>query len=298
MAIMHPLLLPDDVTSNRQLKGEVDTFEALALLSDEYEVFYNHTVSARQGSSIFERAIDFTIDFTVLHERRGMLAIEVKGGKIRIGPDGQFQQFKGRAKGWDRTDPFKQVKVATMELINACRDDGAKYWIPVDRCVIFPNTLRREITDIPQNLPNGVLCADDLALMRTQIATLFSKPRKGDRAWVREEFIDMRRRLQNLPEASRLHRLVEGVHGSGKGSSYSSARLGACPAIARGVSLRTGSCPCWPRRTHLLFPSGCSTISIRKTIPAYPKYSTGLTILSVPTNLRWKPRRTGLSFIN
>jgi Nuclease-related domain len=101
---------------------------------------------------VYERAIDFII----LHERRGMLAWEVKGGKIRIGEDRNFEQYQG-AKGWRPIDPFKEVKLATMELIDDCRDDGVNYWIPVDRCVIFPNTPRRDITDLPQYLPSGVL---------------------------------------------------------------------------------------------------------------------------------------------
>jgi len=53
-----------------------------------------------------------------------------------------------------------------------------------------------------------------------------------------------------------------------------------------------------PRRTPRPFLSGSSIISIAKTILASRKYSTGSTILSAPTDLRWKPLRTGLYSIS
>ncbi|MDP9127970.1 MAG: hypothetical protein M3N08_06915 [Pseudomonadota bacterium] len=195
MAKMYPPQLPDRVLSDRRLKGEIKTYEALAQLSDEFEVFYNRSTSAERSARAHKRRIDFIL----LHRQLGFLAIEVKGGKIRIGQDGGFEQYHPSKSSWASVDPHKQVEVATIQLIKAAKADGADYWIPDNVCVVFPDTMRREITDLPQYIPDGTLCADDLGLLPTQIKTLFAKSRQGQ-AWPPDAFLDMRRRLQNMPE--------------------------------------------------------------------------------------------------
>ncbi len=166
-------------------------------MPDAFEVFYNRCVRTGQGSRAYKRRIDFI----VLHEKFGLLAIEVKGGKIRVGLDGDFEQYHPNKKRWTSIAPYAQVEKAAIELITDCKADGVTYWIPADVCVIFPNTLRRDITDTPQTLPDGTLCADDLSSLAVLVPTLFSKSAKGQ-AWDRDAFLDMRRRLQNMPEAT------------------------------------------------------------------------------------------------
>jgi hypothetical protein len=142
----------------------------------------------------FERPIDFII----IHEHMGLLAMEVKGGKIHIGEDGGFEQYQYR-KGWQTIDPYAQVKLAVRELIKVIKSDSPQYWIPDNICVLFPHTNRAQITNIPQELPDGTLCADDMALLSTIIPSLLPKNTKP--AWPRDVFIDVRRRLQNMPQA-------------------------------------------------------------------------------------------------
>lgn len=198
MARMHPARLSDRVLNSRLLKGEVQTYEALAKLPDEFEVFYNRHVSQGQGARAHVRRIDFII----IHEKLGLLAVEVKGGKVRIGNDGSFEHYHPSSKSWASADPFRQVEIATIELIQTCKADGANYWIPDDICVVFPNTLRTDLTNLPHLLPDGLLCKDDLPLLTTVVPRMFSKPKKGQ-VWRREDFLDMRRRLQNFAEAHR-----------------------------------------------------------------------------------------------
>ncbi len=94
MAILYPQRLSDRILNDRQLKGERDTYESLKNLSDAFEVFYNRCVRTSQGSRAYKRRIDFII----LHEKFGLLAIEVKGGKIRVGLDGDFEQYHPNKK--------------------------------------------------------------------------------------------------------------------------------------------------------------------------------------------------------
>jgi hypothetical protein len=198
MAKMYPSQLPDRVLNDKSLRGEIKTYEALAALPDEFEVFYNRCVSADQTASAHERPIDFI----VLHEVLGFLAIEVKGGSIRIGRDGGVEQYQFTKGDWAPIDPYGQVKKSTIALIRNVKADGANYWITDNIGVIFPETHRHEITDTPQYLPNGTLCADDLPILQTQIKMLYATPKNGN-AWQRSDFLDMRRRLQNMPEAPR-----------------------------------------------------------------------------------------------
>lgn len=196
MAKMYPSRLPDRILDNSKMKGEIETFEALSKLPDEFEIFYNRCANAGGTTRVFERKIDFII----IHEQLGLLAMEVKGGKIRIGNDGGFEQYHHNKNKWASIDPYTQVKMALRELIAVVKSDSPKYWIPDEVCVLFPGTYRRDLTDQPQSLPAGTLCADDVPILANLIPTFFSKSRKGP-AWGRDVFIDIRRRLQNMPEA-------------------------------------------------------------------------------------------------
>lgn len=214
MAVMHPPQLSETVLGNPRLRGEIKVYNALSALPDEYEIFYNRSIPRGSASRAYARRIDFV----VLHEKYGFLAIEVKGGKIRIGEDGEFQQYHPSNDRWARIDPYKQVELSTMELIRNAKADGANYYIVDNTCVIFPDTRRRDMTDAPNRLPNGTLCADDLAILPAQMKTLFLKTWNTD-TLKRESFLDMRRRLNNMPEAAR-----NGAASSRNASSVSNAR--------------------------------------------------------------------------
>ncbi|MER2520332.1 MAG: nuclease-related domain-containing protein [Bdellovibrionales bacterium] len=198
MAVMHPPQLSERVLNNPRLRGEVKVYWALYALPDEFEVFYNRSVSRDSAAQAYSRRIDFV----VLHERLGFLAIEVKGGKIRIGDDGEIQQYHPSNDAWATINPYRQIELSTMELIRNAKADGANYYIVGNTCVVFPDSLRKDITDMPNRLPNGTLCAEDLEIISAQMKTLFSKNWR-DCVWKRDAFLDMRRRLNNMPESSR-----------------------------------------------------------------------------------------------
>lgn len=233
MAIMHPPQLSEPILGNPRLRGEVKVFGALSSLPDEYEVFYNRSVSSDSSSRAYSRRIDFI----VLHEKLGFLAIEVKGGKIRVGEDGEIQQFHPSNDRWARISPYRQVELATMELIRNVKSDGANYYIVDNVCVIFPDSLRTNITDTPNRLPNGTLCADDLDILSAQMKTLFSKNWR-DCAWDRSSFLDMRRRLNNMPEAARERAAV--LHQKST-SLYSHRRRSSNYYAGKTESRNTGS---------------------------------------------------------
>ena len=196
MASMHPLQLRADIIRNPKFRAEVAVFNALQLLPDGFHVFHNRAVKSKNAFRAYERPIDFT----VVNEQLGILFIEVKGGRIRITERGGFEQFLPDAGRWNSINPFDQLKLAVRELISAAKKAGAKYWIPDDCCVIFPDTRREALRRQATHLPSGTLCSEDVAELSSIIPTLFSEPRKST-AFTPEQFSDIRDRLNNMPEA-------------------------------------------------------------------------------------------------
>ena len=193
MAQMFPKTLPPSILDDPKRKGEIDTFDALSKLSDEHIIFYDRCVRAGSSVSAYERPIDFI----VLHEKAGMLAIEVKGGKVRVNDRGLIEHYY--QKRWNPKDPMEQLKRAVHTLKDNAKADSANYFIPISLCVIFPNTPR---ANVGGKLPDGMLCEDDLELLPTQLPALFHRTREGPE-WAQSSFIDMRRRLQNMPQSNR-----------------------------------------------------------------------------------------------
>lgn len=198
MAQMYPPQLPDCVLDDPKFKGEVDTFNALSKLSDEFDIFCN----PRPNKGGTPGAYDRVADFIIIHEKKGLLGIEVKGGKIRINEKGDVEQYqyKNGEGDWFTIQPFKQIRAAVITLIASLKSDGANYWITDNLCVIFPHTYRSHITDMPHKLPDGTLWAEELQTLHLVIPKKFQK----SVSWKREDYIDLRRRLQSMPLAVRL----------------------------------------------------------------------------------------------
>jgi hypothetical protein len=77
MANMYPDFLPKHITSDMRRRAEIEMYNALrAGLSDECDVYYSVAWHHRLNSSM-----DGEADFVVLDRRRGLMCIEVKGGR-------------------------------------------------------------------------------------------------------------------------------------------------------------------------------------------------------------------------
>jgi hypothetical protein len=198
MAIIYPPKLGEDILDDLTLKGERDTYEALSKLTNDFEIFYNRCAYAGAVARAYERQIDFII----IHRALGLLAIEVKGGKLRLGTQKPFDHYISIDAYWKPIDPHKQVKQALRELIRTIKIDSPNYWIPDNVCVFFPHTLRSQLTDNPVSLPNGTLCAEELPILHTMIPQLMAT-KKGQPAWKESTFLDIRRRLIEVPQAKR-----------------------------------------------------------------------------------------------
>jgi hypothetical protein len=156
---MHPRTIVFDKS-----RGERTMFEALKrALPDAYDVLHHVSwVQRRRGVG----AKDGEADFLVVHPERGVLVLEVKGGRIRY--DAASGQWFSRPSGGDREfdikDPFQQATDAKHDLRRWLQEvpGWRKEWGPFGHAVAFPDGLFRG-APMPQTEPRIVIDAGDLA---------------------------------------------------------------------------------------------------------------------------------------
>ena len=121
MAEMYPRYLKPDEELRRAgmdpiSAAERKLFEAFReALADDFVVFHGVRVHGRgRRGGVRDREIDFLI----AHPEHGLLALEVKGGRIRVdGRDRQWTSIDGRDEVHKIRDPFEQVRQANYDLL-------------------------------------------------------------------------------------------------------------------------------------------------------------------------------------
>jgi Nuclease-related domain len=180
-ATMYPAELPEPVLNHPLRGGEIKVFKALEKLPEGFHVFYNGALRSGQFIEAHERPVDF-----ILLHPKWMLCMEVKGGQVRVGESGLIEQFIPKTRGWHRINPERQVQVALFKLIEACRADGVKYWLPEDCCVVFPDTRREQFTSRQHLIPAGFFFAEDLDTLASSLPRLLAEKYQrapAGRAW-------------------------------------------------------------------------------------------------------------------
>jgi hypothetical protein len=103
-------------------RAERKLFELFAAcLDDDHVVFHGVRVHGRdsRNGGIHDREIDFLI----AHPQHGLLALEVKGGRIRVeGAAGKWTSTDGRGAIHPIKNPFEQVRAATYDLLGRLRE--------------------------------------------------------------------------------------------------------------------------------------------------------------------------------
>ena len=143
MARMFPKIGPQNTGSH---KAEPNIYWRLSKqLSDEFTVIHSLPWLASAAREIDNRFVPTgEIDFLILHQELGILAIEVKGG-ILIHDRTEFV-YK---KTGDRVDPVGQVRRGVHALARWLNQSGSGSW-RIGYCFIFPDS---EIGDaIPVSL--------------------------------------------------------------------------------------------------------------------------------------------------
>jgi hypothetical protein len=153
--------------------GEIEVYEALKGLPDEYIVF--HSVNWKKRNK-YGRIEWGESDFTVLHPKRGFLVIEVKSGGIEC-ENGKWTQINTlNNERYKMKDPMAQAsrsKFTFIELLSDSMKIANPYWVEV--CVWFPSVSRQsEIGNLPPSYTNEtVFFEEDLKNPKKAIERAF-----------------------------------------------------------------------------------------------------------------------------
>ena len=160
MARMFPNPLPDEVRNDHKRSAECRVYDKLAeQLSDEFYVFYS---SPWLGTRPDGEEVDGEADFVIAHPAHGMLAVEVKGGRITIGEDQQWRSTDRDGLTFKIKNPVKQAHDSKHALLKKLKDSPAwkSRWITTRHGVILPSTAP-EPRDFRPDMPLQIFAFDE-----------------------------------------------------------------------------------------------------------------------------------------
>jgi len=153
MAKCFPKNLPDNVKS----PAEKVFFKLLAeQLDDEYTIFHSREWITRIPG--FWKP-EGEVDFLIAHPERGLLVIEVKGGKRFYIREGQWISVSQNGEEHKCNDPFLQAKAceyAIKDWLEAHPKTKA-HSFPIHRAVAFPDIVIAEQDDISPYSPRKII---------------------------------------------------------------------------------------------------------------------------------------------
>ena len=141
MVRTHPGELPDSLRTDPRRAAEDMLFDCLqAGLPGDYRVYYSVRWLARGRRG--EAPRDGEIDFVVAHPEKGLLLIEVKGGRIAYRPqDGRWTSTDRDGVTHEIDDPIEQLLVNRHGFLDRLHalPELAGVWLPVGYAVAFPH---------------------------------------------------------------------------------------------------------------------------------------------------------------
>ena len=139
-----PTPLPESVRNDPLRDAEQAVYEAFeSHAPDNALIFYSVSWLGRPSPGI--APVDGETDFVVAHPDKGILVIEVKGGRIRYdGTADRWFSIDGKGVEHRIDDPFDQVKKSKYALLSKIKQvPGWKHrYVRLGHCVIFPDSAR------------------------------------------------------------------------------------------------------------------------------------------------------------
>ena len=170
MSRLFPSRLPQSALEDPLRKAECRLYTALeAQLGDDYRVFYSVTwLSKERGHT----PRDNEADFVIVHETRGIVVLEVKGGQIAFDA-GKRQWTSNSTQVID--DPVEQARRNKYGLRDKLKSlPGFKGHIPaLGHAVAFPDCAAVHgavRADLPREI---VVYSEDLDWIATRIESIF-----------------------------------------------------------------------------------------------------------------------------
>lgn len=179
---IYPEVLPQRVRQDPKASAEVRMYDLLKeQLGFGWNVFYDVAWLGLMHPDQGPR--DGQIDFVVAHPKKGVLLIEVKGGRIRF--DGPSQQWISKDRhGVDHEiAPFAQVRSSKYGLLNKLKTLPSLRgkWIQLSHSVCFPGSAKPPTAVTPEAVPEIIIGSDDLNGLQQRIEEIleFSHGRDG-----------------------------------------------------------------------------------------------------------------------
>jgi len=177
-----PETIPQRVRQDPKFAAEVRIYDILKnQLGFGWTVFYDIAWLGLTHPDQGPR--DGQVDFIVAHPAKGVLLIEVKGGRIRF--DGPSRQWisTDRHDEDHEIDPFAQVRASKYAILNKLKSLTALRgkWIELSHCVCFPSSVKPQHAVTPDALPEIIIDAEELPQVQKRIEEIlsFSHGREG-----------------------------------------------------------------------------------------------------------------------
>ena len=185
MPKFHPAEFPAELRGNHRGAAEWAIWQRLAdELDDSYTVF--HRVAWLDRPDAGGPPQDGEIDFLIAHPDRGLLVLEVKGGRVSVDEQsGGWVSVDRHGERHEIKDPFAQANEAKHVLRRKLT--RTRYWkgkdVPIGHAVALPDVVKGEVRVADGSL-DVTLDADDLTRTGEAILKLYGFWRlKPDRFW-------------------------------------------------------------------------------------------------------------------
>jgi len=174
MATLYPNPLPCRVDADPMRAAEREVYAALGVgLGQDYSVFYGVAWLARDTRG---GARDGEVDFVVAHAERGVLLLEVKGGRVcREAETGRWTSIDRQGFPHPIHDPFAQVRQCKHALLEKLKEHPAigHAWVPMGHGVVLPDSANPHRPLGPDGPPEITVFADDMARIGERVAGMF-----------------------------------------------------------------------------------------------------------------------------
>lgn len=173
MPRMHPPEFPIELKADRAGGAEARVFEMLAdELDGGYTVFHRVRWLDRPESGA---PYDGECDFLIAHPERGLLVLEVKGGRVGVdATNGQWVSVDRDGERHSIRDPFHQANESKHVLKRKLL--STRYWagrnVPIGHAVVLPDSSKRGASIADGSL-DVTLDAEDLTRLDEAIERLF-----------------------------------------------------------------------------------------------------------------------------
>jgi len=107
---------------------------ALRRLSDDWIVLHHVSWQSRRGG----RQGDGEADFVIIHPKRGLLVLEVKGGGIEI-REGRWSSINRHGEQNEIKNPYEQATDSKHALLSWLKENGLARMVRVGHAVAFPH---------------------------------------------------------------------------------------------------------------------------------------------------------------